>query len=457
MRSEQLQKLLSLDRRDLPARSPRRSAGRRSPRRASAGRRPTSRAENQRGRAGLPAPNRPARPGPRPISSRPSRKSKRRSAKEGTPTAGRRLESLERLETALLARKGAIAEAISRDSATVEARERRHGGLVVQGAISHARAHLRDWMEPEDARGRPRLPSGDAQVAAAGRRGDYLALELPGSARARAARRRARRREPRDDQAAVSSFLKRPGAARPRCRDVPGGPGHGRHRRTRGRRGVLAACRSTTWSSPARRAWARWSCGRRARTSCRSRSSSGASRRQSSARRLPRDAAAEHIMAGKLLQRRADLHRARLRDRPRRLRDAFVAACKAAVAKMYPTLDEEPGLHERSSTTGTTPASAATSTTRRSAARRRSRSTPASETLDPETRKLAPTLVVDPTEDMLVMQEEIFGPILPIVTYRRIDEAIATSTTTRARSRSTISATTRTRPSKCSRRQSPAG
>ncbi len=39
--------------------------------------------------------------------------------------------------------------------------------------------------------------------------------------------------------------------------------------------------------------------------------------------------------------------------------------------------------------------------------------------------KIAPTLVLDPTDDMLVMQDEIFGPILPVKTYREVDEAIA--------------------------------
>jgi coniferyl-aldehyde dehydrogenase len=38
--------------------------------------------------------------------------------------------------------------------------------------------------------------------------------------------------------------------------------------------------------------------------------------------------------------------------------------------------------------------------------------------------KIAPTLVIGATKNMRVMQEEIFGPVLPIVTYRRIDDAI---------------------------------
>ena len=38
---------------------------------------------------------------------------------------------------------------------------------------------------------------------------------------------------------------------------------------------------------------------------------------------------------------------------------------------------------------------------------------------------LPPTLVLDVRDDMRIMQEEIFGPVLPIVTYRDLDEAIA--------------------------------
>jgi coniferyl-aldehyde dehydrogenase len=38
--------------------------------------------------------------------------------------------------------------------------------------------------------------------------------------------------------------------------------------------------------------------------------------------------------------------------------------------------------------------------------------------------KIAPTLVLGPTKDMRIMAEEIFGPVLPIATYARIDDAI---------------------------------
>jgi len=38
--------------------------------------------------------------------------------------------------------------------------------------------------------------------------------------------------------------------------------------------------------------------------------------------------------------------------------------------------------------------------------------------------KIPPTMLLNPTEDMAIMQEEIFGPILPVKTYGDIDEAI---------------------------------
>ncbi|AOE82775.1 coniferyl aldehyde dehydrogenase [Pseudomonas sp. TCU-HL1] len=40
-------------------------------------------------------------------------------------------------------------------------------------------------------------------------------------------------------------------------------------------------------------------------------------------------------------------------------------------------------------------------------------------------RRLPHTLVLNATDDMKLMQEEIFGPLLPIIPYRRIDDAFA--------------------------------
>jgi coniferyl-aldehyde dehydrogenase len=39
-------------------------------------------------------------------------------------------------------------------------------------------------------------------------------------------------------------------------------------------------------------------------------------------------------------------------------------------------------------------------------------------------RKIPPHLVLDVTDDMMIMQEEIFGPLFPVMTYRDLDEPI---------------------------------
>jgi aldehyde dehydrogenase (NAD+) len=45
-------------------------------------------------------------------------------------------------------------------------------------------------------------------------------------------------------------------------------------------------------------------------------------------------------------------------------------------------------------------------------------------TLEPADRTIHPTLLTDVTPDMAIMQEEIFAPIVPVVTYQTLDEVI---------------------------------
>ena len=47
-----------------------------------------------------------------------------------------------------------------------------------------------------------------------------------------------------------------------------------------------------------------------------------------------------------------------------------------------------------------------------------------SEGPNPETRKIPPHLVLNPSDEMLIMQDEIFGPLLPIKPYDDLDEVI---------------------------------
>jgi coniferyl-aldehyde dehydrogenase len=44
--------------------------------------------------------------------------------------------------------------------------------------------------------------------------------------------------------------------------------------------------------------------------------------------------------------------------------------------------------------------------------------------VDPDTRQLPISLVLDPPDDLALMQEEIFGPILPVKAYDALDDAI---------------------------------
>ncbi len=45
-------------------------------------------------------------------------------------------------------------------------------------------------------------------------------------------------------------------------------------------------------------------------------------------------------------------------------------------------------------------------------------------TLEAADRTIHPTLLTDVTPDMLIMQEEIFGPVVPVLTYEKLDEVI---------------------------------
>src|SRR5438132_7642027 len=49
---------------------------------------------------------------------------------------------------------------------------------------------------------------------------------------------------------------------------------------------------------------------------------------------------------------------------------------------------------------------------------------------DPDARYLAPTIVYPISWDDKIMEDEVFGPILPILTYRTLDEAFRRISTT---------------------------
>jgi coniferyl-aldehyde dehydrogenase len=107
---------------------------------------------------------------------------------------------------------------------------------------------------------------------------------------------------------------------------------------------------------------------------------------------------------------------------PRRLVDQFVEAYRACYSRMFPTLRDNPDCtsiindgHYRRLRELVDDAKAKGA--------RVEEINPALEMLS-DTRKLPVFLVRDAADSMRIMQEEIFGPILPILAYDRIEDAI---------------------------------
>jgi coniferyl-aldehyde dehydrogenase len=136
--------------------------------------------------------------------------------------------------------------------------------------------------------------------------------------------------------------------------------------------------------------------------------------------------AAARIMAGKAFNAGQTCVAPDYAMIPRASCGAFVQACKAEVAAMYPAIASNPDYtaivndHHYARVRNTVDDARARGATV-------IEMVPAGESGEEvmRARKIAPTLVLNPTTDMLCMTEEIFGPVLPIVPYERLDEAIA--------------------------------
>ena len=340
------------------------------------------------------------------------------------PSYEARMAMLDRLEQTLLRRKDAICDAISKDYGT----RSRHESLVAEifvvvGCIKHARANLRDWMEPQSREvGWAFLPgSAEVMYQPLGVVGiiapwNYpVQLALAPLVGVLAAGNRAILKP--------SEYTPKTGELiRDLCAEtfepdqvavVLGGPEVGEAfaklpfdhlvftGSTRVGRAVMRAASENLTPVTLEL---------------------GGKSPTIVGEDFSADVAATRIMMGKLFNSGQTCVAPDYVLVPENRRDAFVEAAKAAVARMYPTLAANPDytsiINERHYARLRGYIDDAQSKGAKIVEMN------AGESLDPASKKLAPTLVIDPTDDMLVMQDEIFGPILPVKTYKSLAEAI---------------------------------
>jgi coniferyl-aldehyde dehydrogenase len=353
---------------------------------------------------------------------------KERGRKAGAPSYAERIATLEKLEHALVARKAAIAEAISRDFG----HRSKHESLIsevfmVQGAIKHAKTHLREWMEPEEREVgliflpatielRPQ-PVGVVGIISPWNYPVQLALTPLVQVLAAGNRAMIKPSELVPETAALLHDLVAETFPADQVTVVAGGAEVG-EQFSRLPFDHLVFTGSTRVGKMVMRAASEnlvpltLELGGKSPTIV--------------ASDFHAPTAAERIMSGKLFNAGQTCIAPDFVMVPSRSREAFVEACKAAVARMYPTLLENPDYTSIVSDKHFARLTGYLEDARMHGAQVVELN-PAGETLDAAsgTRKLAPTLVLDPADTMTVMQEEIFGPILPVLTYESLDEAIA--------------------------------
>ncbi|WP_333680882.1 coniferyl aldehyde dehydrogenase [Dyella sp.] len=131
--------------------------------------------------------------------------------------------------------------------------------------------------------------------------------------------------------------------------------------------------------------------------------------------------AVERILSGKLINAGQTCIAPDYVLLPRTEVARFAAAAKAATARLYPDIAN----NRQYASVATDRHYRRLVELRRGAVSAGARSEPLSDAADrPERRMLTPTLLMDVRDDMPVMQEEIFGPLLPLVPYDTLEQAI---------------------------------
>ena len=108
---------------------------------------------------------------------------------------------------------------------------------------------------------------------------------------------------------------------------------------------------------------------------------------------------------------------------PQARREAFLSLFGGMVKKLYPKLVDNPDYTRIINRNHYERLAAYVSDARQKGAAIH-QINPANEVSNGNNR-VFPTIIFDVSDNMAVMQEEIFGPILPVIAYRTLDDAVA--------------------------------
>lgn len=133
--------------------------------------------------------------------------------------------------------------------------------------------------------------------------------------------------------------------------------------------------------------------------------------------------AAERILAGKCLNAGQTCIAPDYLLLPESEVENFVSAAKSIVSQRYPDLQNNPDYSAIVNNRHAARLRGYLDDARNQGARIIPLAKEAESPLGPQ--RIPPTLILNSTEQMTLMQEEIFGPLLPVISYRQIDEAIA--------------------------------
>lgn len=104
--------------------------------------------------------------------------------------------------------------------------------------------------------------------------------------------------------------------------------------------------------------------------------------------------------------------------------DRFVEAARAAVAKSFPTLRDNPDYTALVAQRHYDRVKDYVDDAKAKGGKVVELNPAGEDFSQQQHRKIPPTLILKPTDDMAVMQDEIFGPLLPVKAYDRIEDAI---------------------------------